>query len=327
MLIKRLEECPPFNPGLPLKVTTMGNVIEVQYMDRKNTKQTIKMLAGGDQYVECSTGEIKDVTHHTCRLEQKKSLMRTFKALRGVINANVEDVSKVRWITLTYAENMQDTRKLYKDFEKFNKRFQYHIQKLGYDKAEYIAVAEPQARGAWHMHVLYIFDKKAPYLHNDTVFNPIWGHGITKIKQLKDCTNLGAYLTAYLGDMTLEEFAQDFVECSVKAQNFFGGENIGKGIKEVEIEDENGARTPKKVIKGMRLAFYPAKFNMFRTSRGIKRPVQELLSQDAAADAVAGHKLTWQKTVALHDEHTDFKTFVNVRQYTKRECGNLGVCQ
>lgn len=83
MLIKRLEECPPFNPGLPLKVTTMGNVIEVQYMDRKNTKQTIKMLAGGDQYVECSTGEIKDVTHHLCRLEQKRALCGRLKPLEG----------------------------------------------------------------------------------------------------------------------------------------------------------------------------------------------------------------------------------------------------
>ena len=41
-----------------------------------------------------------------------------------------------------------------------------------------------------------------------------------------------------------------------------------------------------------------------------------MLTQEASADVVAGHALTYRKTVALKDEHTDFKTFVDVRQYT-----------
>ena len=79
-------------------------------MSRRNSKQTIQMLPGMKHYIELSTGEKKDVVKHESRDSQKKSLARTFKTARGVINANITDVSKVRWITLTYAENMTDTK-------------------------------------------------------------------------------------------------------------------------------------------------------------------------------------------------------------------------
>lgn len=316
-----MDESPIYNPSLPVKVTTMGNVIEIQYMDRRNTKQTIQMLAGGEHYVECSTGEIKDVVHHVTRATQKKNLMRTFKTLRGLINANVTDLSRVRWITLTYRQEngqpMTDTKRLYKDFEKFNKRFQYHIKKMGYEKAEYITIAEPQASGAWHMHLLYIFDKTAPFLANDDEFNPLWGHGFTKIKKLKNVDNVGAYLTAYLGDIDFEEF-QDGSNLSnliQKSNDFYGGDIVGTGFKEVEIEDDNGNFIKKKYVKGARLPLYPAKFNIFRCSRGIKRPDIEMMSQEEAEEKVSAGTLTFRKTVKLSDENSDFRSVIDVRQY------------
>ena len=322
MLVEKLKECPPLNPSLPVKLTTMGNVIEIQYMDRRNTKQTIQMLSGGESYVDCSTGEIKDVTHHETRATQKKSLYRTFKTLRGIINANVTDVSKVRWITLTYAQEngqpMTDTLRLMKDFEKFNKRFQYYIKGLGYSKAEYITIVEPQGSGAWHMHLLYIFDTVAPYLHNDDVFNPLWGHGYTKIKQLKNVDNVGAYLTAYLGDLELEELQVDFSRVAKKAIEFYGNNVIGTGVKEVDIEDDNGNLIHKKYIKGARLPLYPAKFNIYRCSRGIKRPKEEMVSQEYANRKVSAGTLTFEKIVQLTDETTDFRSTICTRQYNMK---------
>lgn len=325
MLIEKMETPPVLNPSLPVKVTTMGNVIEIQYMDRRNTKQTIQMLAGGEQYVECSTGEIKDVTHHLTRATQKKSLMRTFKALRGIINANITDVSKVRWITLTYRQDdgrpMTDSKKLYKDFELFNKRFQYHIRKLGYDKAEYITIAEPQASGAWHMHLLYIFNKTAPYMDNNSEFNALWGHGFTKIKKLKNVDNVGAYLTAYLGDIDCDELsnAKSLGNLIQKSHDYYGGNLIGTGIKEIEVEDDDGNLVSKKYIKGARLSLYPAKFNIYRCSRGIKRPTSEMMSQETAEEKVSAGTLTFRKTVKLSDSDSDFQSIIDVRQYnTKR---------
>ena len=279
----------------------MGNVIEVQYMSNKNNKQTIQMLPGMKQYIELSTGEIKDVTKHDTRDTLKKNLQRTFKTVRGVINANVTDVDKVRWITLTYKENMQDTVRLYKDFEKFNKRFQYFCKKNGYGKAEYIVMMEPQGRGAWHCHLLYIFDLfKAPYIANKTL-SDLWGHGFVHISKLDNVDNVGAYLTAYLGDMDIES-------CS-------NSEIMGSQLKEVEIV-EDGRKKKKYYVKGARLKYYPAKFNMFRCSRGVKRPKESYMTQENAEKKVSGATLTFEKTVKLEDVEKDFETIINTKYLT-----------
>ena len=299
---EKLEECPKKIPNLPVKVTEMGNVIEVQHMSRRNGKQTIQMLPGGEQYVICATGEVKDVEHHQTRANNKKGLYKTFANARAVINANVTDVSHVRWITLTYAENMTDPKRLYKDFEKFNKKFQYYCKKKEYGKAEYIVMMEPQERGAWHAHLLYIWDKKAPFIPNNELAE-IWGHGFTKTKKLDNVDNVGAYLTAYLGDMALDE-------CDAKKY-------VGMDLKIAEIENDDGKKEKKFFIKGARLRLYPANFNMLRCSRGIKRPTIEMMSQYEANKKVSGATKTFEKTVKLKDPESDFETVINTVQYNR----------
>lgn len=130
MEFKKLDEIPEMLPTIPVKVTSMGNVIELQYMSKRNCRQTIQMLPGGEQYIICDTGEIKNVVHHETRKENKKGLYKTFARARALINTNVTDVSRVRWCTLTYAENMTDPKQLYTDFRDFNKRFQYYCEKM-----------------------------------------------------------------------------------------------------------------------------------------------------------------------------------------------------
>lgn len=302
---EKMSQIPPKNPNLMVKVIDMGNVIEVQYMSHRNNRQTISMLPGGEQYVICSTGEIKDVEHHETRKDSRKNLYRTFAQVRGIINANVTDVSKVRWCTLTYKENMTDTKRLYEDFKKFNMRFQYYCVKHGYSKPEYIVMMEPQGRGAWHAHLLYIWqDMKAPYIPNQD-FRELWEQGFVRIKKLDDVDNVGAYLTAYLGDMELSEFSpKDF-------------EKIHGKVKNVEIEDEDGKKVTKAVIKGARLHLYPANFNMFRCSRGIKRPVEEMMFQNEAEKKVLGATKTFESAVKLTDSSNDFDCIIIKEQYNK----------
>lgn len=305
MEIERLEECPVKNPNLLVKVTEMGNVIEVQYITRRNNKATIQMLPGGKQYVNLSTGEVNDCEMHDSRADQKKSLYRTFKTARGLINANVTDVSKVRWITLTYSENMTDTAQLYKDFEKFNKRFQDYCRKKDYGKPEYIVMMEPQGRGAWHAHLLYIWDTKAPYISNNDELERIWGHGWTKIKKLDNVDNVGAYLTAYLGDMEIEDCLSRNMDIS------------GMQGKKCEVQEDDGSKNTKYYIKGARLCYYPANFNMVRCSRGVKRPTEEMISQFEAEKKVLGSTKTYEKTVKLVDSENDFESIINTVQYNK----------
>lgn len=307
MKLEKLEKCPEKNPGLLVKVSEMGNVIEIQYMSRRNCKATIKMLPGMQQYIELSTGEIKDVQHYNTRADQLKSLSRTFKNARALINSNIIDVQKVRWITLTYAENMTDTVRLYDDFKKFNQRFQTYCSQNNYGKPEYIVMMEPQARGAWHAHLLYIFDlEKAPYIANKTL-KDIWSHGYVKIKKLDNVDNVGAYLTAYLGDMDLEELQPS--------------EIIGQEVKKVEIE-ENGKTKNKYFIKGARLKYYPANFNMIRSSRGVKRPIETYMTQFQAEKKVSAATLTFEKTVMLQDIENNFESIINTKYYNTKRVKN-----
>lgn len=298
-----MSQIPPKNPNLAVKVTEMGNVIEVQYMSRRNCKQTIQMLQGGEQFVICATGEIKDVEHHNTRKDNKKGLYKTFANARAVINANVTDVSKVRWCTLTYKENMTDPKRLYEDFRKFNMRFQTYCKTHGYSKPEYIVMMEPQGRGAWHAHLLYIWqDQKAPYISNQD-FRELWGHGFVRIKKLDNVDNVGAYLTAYLGDMEIDEMDVS------KA--------VGKQCKVVEVEDEDGKKVKKAIVKGARLDLYPANFNMLRCSRGVKRPVAEMMSQEEANKKVSAATKTFESAIKLVDNENDFETVIIREQYNK----------
>ena len=281
----------------------MGNILEVQYMSRRNVKQTIQMLKGGEQFVICATGEIKDVEHHETRKGNTKGLYKTFANARGIINANVTDVSKVRWCTLTYKENMTDTKRLYMDFQQFNQRFQYFCKKKGYSKAEYIVMMEPQGRGAWHAHLLYIWqDMKAPYISNKD-FRELWGHGFVRIKKLDNVDNVGAYLTAYLGDMELDEIQT--------------ADAIGKQCKVVEVEDDSGKKVKKAIVKGARLDLYPANFNMLRCSRGVKRPTVEMMSQEKANKKVLGATKTFESAIKLTDSEQDFESIIIKEQYNR----------
>ena len=304
---QKLDQIPSKNPNLPVKVTTMGNVVEVQYMSRRNSKQTVQMLPGGEQFVICSTGEVKDIEHHKTRKDNKKGLYKTFANARGVINANVTDVTKVRWCTLTYAENMTDTKRLYEDFKKFNMRFQWYCKQHGYSKPEYIVMMEPQGRGAWHAHLLYIWqDMKAPYIPNEE-FRALWGHGFVRIKKLDNVDNVGAYLTAYLGDMELSE---------ISAADF---EKVSKGatVKQVEVEDEDGNKVTKAVLKGARLNLYPSDFKMLRCSKGVKRPVEEMMSQEEANKKVLGATKTFESAIKLTDLENEFESVIIREQYNR----------
>ena len=177
-------------------VKKMNHIYELCYLEHRNSICPIQKL-DKDSYVVLNTGEVKDCNHIENRSENKLQVSQSLKRLRDYINTNVVDVNNCKWITLTYAENMTDSKRLYTDFKNFVKRFKYK-----YGHFEYIVACEPQGRGAWHCHCIIIFDKKAPYIPNKEI-ESLWGNGFTKTNKLDDIDNIGAYLTAYLGDMDL----------------------------------------------------------------------------------------------------------------------------
>lgn len=273
------------------KVTKMGNITEVQYISRRNTKANIQKLSK-DEYVKLSDGTVNSFKHGSSRADGNNSLRKTFHKMRGLINTNCSDVSKVRWITLTYAENMTDTKRLYEDFHSFHKRFKRFCKSSGWTSPEYIAMMEPQARGAWHVHLLYIWESTAPYIENSDLAR-IWGHGFVTVKKLDSVDNVGAYLTAYMTDMVISE------------------------------EEYRKGKISKAVRKGARLKLYPVGFQMIRHSRGIKQPESEVVRYYEAEEAVKGMSETYRKTSMIETDD-GFCMFIETVYYNSMRADQTG---
>ena len=215
---------------------------------------------------------------------------QSLKRLRDYINTNVVDVTKCKWITLTYAENMTNTRLLYKDFKNFMAKMRYYFSEY---KIEYIVAMEPQGRGSWHAHLILIFDRTAPFIPNSTI-ERIWEHGFTVTHKLDNIDNVGAYLTAYLGDMEYNEKNLNLLREQTTTHTRFE-------IKEVAEIDDIKLNTPKKFIKGGRLYLYPPKFNLYRCSRGIKAPDIIKLPYSEAIKKVGCASPTFTSAIKLID--------------------------
>ena len=289
MNFEKLDYVPYLRGDSYVRVTESGNIIDVTFTEKRNDSQTVKLLGNGKMMI-LSTGEIIDIQGGENRLDHKNHLFQTFRRIRNLVNANVTDANFCRWVTLTYAENMQDTKRLMRDFDNFRKRFYRFCERNNFPVPEYIAVPEPQQRGAWHLHVIYIWQSvKAPFIEN-AVLRDLWGHGFVSIKALADVDNIGAYLCAYLGDL----------------------ETDSGGI-EKEFISEDGKPIQKNVIKGGRLALYPANFNMIRHSQGIAVPNIYDCEFREIKEKVSSAKETYSQAFQLSDD--GFSSLIVRKQY------------
>lgn len=280
---------------------TMGNIYEICYLQKKNNKITTQLL-NKDYYVNLETGAVSECKHIVNRADNKFQVGQSLKRLRDYINTNVVEPKNCKWVTLTYAKNMQDTKKLYNDFKNFIRRF-----KELYGHIEYIVAMEPQARGAWHMHLIIIFDKQAPFIPNATI-EQLWQQGFTKTTKLDNIDNIGAYLTAYLGDMELNQDNLQELE-----KNGFKMSNLD--VKQVNEINNIKLKEPKSFIKGGRLYMYPPKFNLYRISRGIKKPTKEFYSYHVAKEKIGLTNPTFSTGYSLTDSVNSFTNKVIYEYY------------
>lgn len=271
-----------------VKVKLMNHIVEVMAIDKKtNGLQKVKKLSKTD-YVMLDSGEIKQYNLSENRAQNIAGLKDTFKKIRDLINNNFTGGQNELHLTLTYAENMTDTKKLYEDFKNFWKRYKY---KFG-NNIEYLTVVEPQGRGAWHCHVLI--------RHNDgqKVFIPskeleeLWGNGFIKVKTLNGIDNIGAYLSAYLGDI---EISNEIADCFQKTDEAYK-------IKRVEIEGQK-----KSILKGGRLHLYPPGMNLYRHSKGIVFPEVEEMEYQDIKKIVGNATPNYSSTVTILDNEDDNK--------------------
>ena len=192
------------------------------------------------------------------------SLYRSKKMFIDYANENEKDW--LTFITLTYAENMTDLGQAVKDLN-------IYITSLrrDYPDLKYLARPEPQARGAWHWHILTNIPagaKAIPKRKQKKLWNPVskkttvldyydlkgWNRGYSSAFDLKNNTDENWSLIAYLTKYMLETLPEGF---TIKGhRNIFMSRNLKapkvkyyqQGTKEWQKKAETIAKT-KKMVK------------------------------------------------------------------------------
>lgn len=218
------------------------------------------------EYVDTRTGEVFQMKEASkTRGDNMRVLKKSLARLSKIIDYNIARYKSYLCFTLTYAENMTDTKKLYRDWVNFWKRF---VREFGEDAvSDYVLACEPQGRGAWHIHCV-LFQKKKSYIPGKRLAE-IWGLGMVDVdKRKNDLDSVGSYLVGYLSDMKLDDF-EHLIESSNTEE---------KSRLMQAMLNENHPITQKQehqIIKGIRMLLYPARFRFFRWSRGIEQPTEK----------------------------------------------------
>lgn len=210
-------------PQYKQKLVKSGNHLELYtyqktmyrgYFKKKKKKKTEKKQIDFFAFGNSRFSLVNELNKHERR---KDNLTRTRRNIKRLINSN-PDMNK--FITLTFAENVQDINDANYEFKKFVQRLKFH-----YGSFKYLAVIEFQKRGAVHYHLVSslpipdfeILDsfyfvngkKKRKKTKKQKEFEikfskQFWQNGFVDCTTVKNCTNLGAYLCKYLGKETNE---------------------------------------------------------------------------------------------------------------------------
>lgn len=161
-----------------------GNILEY-YQYSKPLFKDYKVIKKAKLPYEPKQLEIDFSIPETIASKRNDNIARTRTQIRRLVNSN-QDFTK--FVTLTFAENLQDIKIANRHFNKFIMRLSYRYYDL-----KYLAIIEFQKRGAIHYHFLC----NLPYIENQTL-RDIWTFGHVKINKIKNVTNLGAYVCKYL---------------------------------------------------------------------------------------------------------------------------------
>lgn len=260
-------------------LTKMNHISEIQYMQKRNNKATIKKIDKYN-YVHLESGELREFKKHAdTRTAHINSMYRTMKQLRYLINNNFTGAKNEKFITFTFKKQTKDHKLVYSEFDKFIKRLRYYFK----DKSsiDYLSVIEPHATGNFHLHVLFRFNDVIDigFIDNKVIAD-IWGNGFTKTKDIEKVDNIGAYLSAYLADMPLKEIP----------------EKEKQELLEADFKDVKGEC----IVKGARLHYYPKGIRIYRSSRGIKKPTREVMPYLMAKEKQELGALTYSKTIEIN---------------------------
>ena len=262
-----------------IKVFEGNGIIEVESMQKAPFSLSNRFARlSKTEYVDKETGEIKKYRTSKKREENPSELRKTFKALRRLINYNFCAGNNEKHITLTYGKLQKDYKQVNIDFRHWWKLIKKHFPSL-----EYICVTEYQASGSIHLHVLVkdIDNEDLPL--DQTLLNETWPKGFSEVTDIKNVSNLGAYLTAYFINLNLNE----------------------------DIQNKNANKL---ILKGERLKFYKTGQKIFTTSRGIVRNKGHTVTEEELEEITRGAKLVYADSKIIS------KTNENGKEYIVNRC-------
>jgi hypothetical protein len=313
--IKRFKIKVVKNPKLELwrtaKVVYQGDRFADATIIARKIKPCVRKL-DKHRYVllrDCSRGIRGEIFMYAEKKDNSRhyqNLRRTFNHIRWLIRTNFDGESENQlFVTLTYAENMTDKDRLYEDFKGFIKALKYELKD---HKLDYITVAEPQGRGAWHMHLMLKSNKPlfkrlkngyVSYILKNRTIAAKWKQGFTQTKPLKS-DDVGTYFVTYFTDIVYND---DGKEATVQ-----------------EIASMSDAKISKRKIKGERLAQYPKYFKFYRCSRGIKRPgVDAETLEDVVQEYGKPVYSAQYEYVQMDDDEVDNVANVVTKHFFKKE--------
>lgn len=271
----------------PVKLKTAGSTQVVQFTAGNNKSCPVRNISK-DTYIDMKTGEIKNKKKANNRYQSPKSVRKSINRLMDLIRTNATDSSKCKWITLTYANVMTDGKRAYLDAKLFLRRLKRFLAKQSYftegqKDFEYITVAEPQGEQhahSWHLHILLIFGDTAPFIFNSMI-DELWGYGITSTHAVFDADGLSLYFKTYLSDVEYEDE--------------FGSESDNKS----NLVEKTVNGVSKQFIKGERLKYYPSGMKLYSSSRGMKKPIVEEMTNADAMKRVSDSRLVYRETFAI----------------------------
>lgn len=285
-------------PSDLVTVTKMNHITEIQYMEHMNTKQHIKKIST-DEYLVLDTGEVKQFEKTSFRSQGKNSLYQTFKKLRYLINNNFTGAKNELFITLTFEKDEFGWRPLVSDtiyLSKVCKSFQEKLKRT-YGHVEFIRVLEPHEDGHAHFHMLIKFVDFDKIFIPNLDLNKIWGLGFVVVNSLKDVDNIGAYVSAYLADIEVNETTE--IDTMKHEENS-------------EILDKNG----KKFIKGGRLKYYPRGVQIYNKSKGVVFPDRVIMKYSEIKKITGNGIPDYEKNIVL--EIDDFSNKLRYESYNSK---------
>jgi hypothetical protein len=185
------------------KIIISGSTIEAYHYKEKGVRYDFTKPKGKGEPMDKNLSPEDELKR---KIEIRKiSMQRSRSTLRRLVNANAWKWLKSSgkpylpvFVTLTFKEDVRDTKISNKIFSKFIKRFNYYItdgNKKGFLK--YVVVIEFQdfsRDGVVHYHIVFFNMKK---VWKDTIFE-IWEQGIVDIKKIGNVDNIGAYISKYM---------------------------------------------------------------------------------------------------------------------------------